>query len=134
MSNTDTGTQFLSEEWAAAATERLNEDDDVSALAAWADLTLQYVVTDVPGRGEVTYFRRLSDGEALVALGAADGASLTLTMAYDVAVEINKGALDVPSAFSQERLTIEGELGPMMTLRDELTSVTRIIAELPTAY
>ena len=134
MANPATELKFLSPEWCRAATDLLNEDEEASGLAAWADLTIQYVIESVPGSGEVRYYRRFSDGEVTVALGEADSVSLKLTLPYDVAVQIHLGALDVPAAFGQGKLAVEGELGPLMSYSGELSSVTRAIASMPTAY
>ncbi|MGE4426167.1 MAG: SCP2 sterol-binding domain-containing protein [Solirubrobacteraceae bacterium] len=132
--NAEPSPRFLSDEWCAAANERLNEDEDTKELAGWANLTMHYVVTDVPTEGRVAYYRRFADDEVVIARGTPDEVTLTLTLPYEVAAEVNRGAIDIPSAFAQKKLTVDGELGPLMMLREELSAVTTLIAEVPTTY
>lgn len=126
--------RFLTQDWCDEVTARLNDDDVARGLAGWANMALNYRVTDVPDQGEVRYFRRFADDEVTFALGEAPEAELQLMFPYDVAVEINKGGLDVPTAFSQKRLEVEGELAPLMLYQSELVSITKTLADIPTEY
>lgn len=126
--------QFLTPAWCDTVTATLRDDAEATGLAAWANLTLQYEISDVPGSGMVRYYRRFADGEVTFALGDHPDAEITMSFPYDVAVEINHGTLDVPTAFGQGRLTIDGELAPLMQYQSEMLHIATTVAAIPTEY
>jgi hypothetical protein len=74
------------------------------------------VVTGAPD-GEVTWACRIEDGR-IVASAPADGEApdFTLTLPYDLAVEIQQGELDPNVAFMRGRMKFAGESGIFLRL------------------
>jgi len=105
--------RYLTQEWL----------DETRAMAAdqperpGATVRMNYVVQDVPDRGEVTYHWLLENGKLLASdLGALEDAEVTLTMAYTDAVDMTRLELDMNAAFMQGRVKVTGNMAKLMSL------------------
>ena len=87
-----------------------------------ATARMQYVVTGGPD-GDIKYWWQLEDGKLLEsALGAIDDADFTMTLGYQDSVKIQKGELDMNTAFMQGRMKVTGAMGKLMQLLPLTTS------------
>lgn len=76
----------------------------------------QTVITGTPG-GDVVYHMAVQDGRIVaLELGGDADAEFVITMAYDDAVQIQQGLLDMPAAFMQGRLKVDGNMGKLAAL------------------
>lgn len=125
---------FLTDEWCAAVTDALKASEDVTEFADWADLTLQYVATDVPERGEVCHWRSFTEGEPTVQIGEHPDATATLKFSYDTAIAVNNGELDVGTAFAQGKVESDGEMMSLMKYRSEMAVVAAVVSSVPADY
>lgn len=105
--------KFLSEEWAAEATEALNSHEGFKNAIGAADLGIQFVTTDAPD-GEVNYYLQTSGGNAALAVGELEGADVTVKQNYDTAVGIAKGEINTQTAFMTGKLKVSGNLAKLM--------------------
>lgn len=81
-----------------------------------ASARMQYVVTGGP-EGDIKYWWQLEDGKLLEsALGAIDDPDFTMTLGYQDSVKIQKGELDMNTAFMQGRMKVAGAMGKLMAL------------------
>ena len=81
-----------------------------------ASARMQYVVTGGPD-GDIKYWWELEDGKLLEsALGAIDDPDFTMTLGYQDSVKIQKGELDMNTAFMQGRMKVTGAMGKLMQL------------------
>ncbi|MET8488465.1 hypothetical protein [Streptomyces tendae] len=75
-----------------------------------ADLRIQYLVKDVPERGEVRYALIIEQGRIVdVVEGVIDDPSFDVTMAYDVSVRIHRLELAPPEAAAAGLVTVGGD-------------------------
>ena len=126
--------RFLTDEWCAAVEEALNASDDATEFAAWGDLTLQYVATDAPDHGEIRHWRSFTDGTPQVRHGEHPSPTVTLTFSYDTAVEVNRGDLDVGTAYAQGKVESDGELMALMKYRSEMAAVAAVVSSVAAEY
>jgi putative sterol carrier protein len=105
--------KFLSEEWAAEATEALNSHEGFKNAIGAADLGIQFVTSDAPD-GEVNYYLKTSGGNATLAIGELEGADVTVKQNYDTAVGIAKGEVNTQTAFMTGKLKVSGNLAKLM--------------------
>jgi hypothetical protein len=125
---------FLTEEWCTAVTDALNGSEDVTEFAEWAELTIQYVATDVPDRDEVRHWRSFTDGRATVDMGEHPDPTATLKFDYETAVAVNKGDLDVAGALAQGKVEMDGEMMALMKYRSEMAVVAEVVGSVPAEY
>jgi hypothetical protein len=77
---------------------------------------VQHVVSNAPD-GTVPYWTRVDRGRVVEAsLGQAEKADLTLSVAYDDAVRIDRGELELSAAYMQGRLKAEGDMTKLFAL------------------
>ena len=126
--------QFLSKEWVQAIREQMNANDEIVEFAAWAYITLEHIVTGVPGRGDVHHWRRFADGTVEVELGTSSDADTKLTTDYADAVSINKGELDLQAAFSAGKLRVDGDVTKLLQYQSELQAVAAAVHSVPADY
>lgn len=104
---------FLSQDWLAAlvgATSGLSPAEGATAL-------VQHVVNGAP-EGSVTYFLQYEDGRVADAgVGKAPGdPDLVFTLAYQDAVPLGTGEVDLSAAYMQGTLKAEGDMKALFTL------------------
>jgi putative sterol carrier protein len=109
---------YLTQAWLDESRELAKDQPERPGASA----TIQYVVTGGPD-GDVKYYWVLENGKLLEAqLGEIAGAQITLTMPYDVAVQIQHGELDANVAFMQGKMKAAGDMGKLMLLLPLTTS------------
>lgn len=105
--------KFLSEEWAAEATQALNGHEGFKNAIGAADLGIQFSTSDAPD-GEVDYYLSTIGGNATLAVGTLDNADVTVKQTYDTAAAIAKGELNTQTAFMTGKLKVSGNLAKLM--------------------
>jgi putative sterol carrier protein len=104
--------KYLSPEWMALNKELAAGFPEMPGASA----RLQYVVKGGPD-GDVRYHHVVENGHTLeFALGDDPDAELTLTVAYDDKLQVDKGELDAMAAFMQGRVKVEGNMAKLMAL------------------
>ena len=124
--------KFLTDEWAAAATEALNADEAFRSAIGSNTVTLQQVVSTPDG--EKTYFFRLADGQAALGMGEADSPDATVNQDYETAAGISKGELSPVAAYMSGKLRVSGDLMKLMTLQGALTQMPNAFKGLDVEY
>ncbi|MGW6056098.1 SCP2 sterol-binding domain-containing protein [Streptomyces sp. NPDC055189] len=101
-----------------------------------ADLRIQYLVTEVPQRGEVRYALIINEGRIVdVVDGVIDDPSFDVTMPYEVSVKIHRLELTPPQAAAAGQVKIGGDqekLQVMMSVvgRPEYQALVKELAGL----
>jgi putative sterol carrier protein len=126
--------KYLSEEWAKEVNNRLQGSEAVKNAAKGQNITLQQVFTDVPEKGEVKSYFKLTDGQPELGLGETEGSEATITQSYDTAVSVNKGELQGQAAFMQGKLKIQGNLMKVMQLQGFLAAAAEATKDLEIEY
>lgn len=124
--------KFLSEEWASAVTEALNNNDAFKQAAGSQTVKLQQVVTTP--EGETKYYFKLEGGQAQVALGDLDDAEATISQDYDTAVALSKNELTGTAAYMSGKIKIQGDLMRLMQLQGLLNTLPQAVAGLDVEY
>ena len=110
--------KYLTQPWLDESRELAKGQPDRPGASA----TIQYVVSGGPD-GDVKYYWVLEDGKLLEAqLGEVASAEITLTLPYEVSVEVQQGELDANVAFMQGRMKAVGDMGKLMQLLPLTTS------------
>lgn len=125
--------KFLSQEWAEAMTNSLNDSDAFKSAAGGQSTKLQQVVTDVDG-GEVKYYFVLDNGTAEVSLGEIKGAEATVTQNYDTAAGLQKGEVNAQQAFMQGKLKVSGNMMKLMQLQGVIGAMPKAVADVEVEY
>jgi putative sterol carrier protein len=126
--------KYLSEEWAGAVTQALNSSDDFKKAATGQQAKLQQVVTDAPDGGEVKFYFKLEDGNAVVALGELVDAEATISQNYETSVAMDKGELNPQNAFMQGKLKIAGNMMKLMQLQGVINAMPKAVSGLDRDY
>lgn len=126
--------KFLSEQWARAVSEALNEDARFAHAARDVDVTIQQIVTNVPAVGESRYWTRIADGRIETRTGDAPDPDVRIEQDYETAVALNRGELHPQSALLQGRLKVNGNFGKLLEQHVVIDVIAPIIAGLPTEY
>lgn len=110
--------KWLSQEWLDETRRLAQSQPERDGASA----SIQYVVTGAP-EGTIEYYWILIDGKlAESSLGHLEGAEVTLTQAWQDAMEIQKGELDANAAFMQGRIKVTGDMAKLMALLPITTS------------
>lgn len=128
------GVKYLSEDWAKEVNNRLQSNEAVLNAAKGQSVTIQQVVTDVPGGEEVKYYFKLADGQPEVGLGDIDGPEATISQTYETSVAVAKGELNAQNAFMQGKLKITGNLMKLMQLQGFFQALGGAVGDLDTEY
>lgn len=127
------GVKFLSPEWAQAFTDALNTHEGFSSSISNVTLTLAYKVSDAPG-GEVEYHMAVADGKAVVNLGAAPDADVTITSGHDTAVALQRGELNPQAAFMTGKIKVAGNLAMLMMHQGLLSNFSAVGQDVDIEY
>ena len=126
--------KFLSEEWAQAMTQALNDSDEFKSAASNQQAKLQQVVTDTPDGGEGKYYFVLDNGSAEVSLGELSDAEATISQNYETAVAITKSELNAQQAFMQGKLKISGNMMKLMQLQGVFNAMPKAVTGIDVEY
>jgi hypothetical protein len=123
------GVRFLSDEWVAAA-------DDALALLAPVPAPLVVGVTVTGGPDGDRSHRLVLGPERVGAEREAEGASVTMTLTWDLAVAVNQGRTSAQRAFLDGRLVLSGDPVALLGYQDQLAAVDDLLGPLRarTAY
>lgn len=109
---------YLSKEWLDETVRRASSLPPQPGV----DARIIYQITGGPN-GDVTYHWVIEQAKLVgAALGPIDGADFTFRMAYDDAVEIERGRLDDNTAFLQGKIAFDGSMAKLMALMPALSS------------
>src|SRR5882757_2440412 len=82
-----------------------------------SNVTVQYVVSGAPDRGEVRYFFRILKGRIEEArLGDAADPAFTVTTSYENSVRLQQGRLHPSAAFMTGRMRATGNRAKLMAM------------------
>jgi len=105
--------KYLSQEWLDEGAKLAEDQPERPGASA----RMQYVVTGVPGDGDVSYYWVLENGKLLESkVGEIADADFTITTTYDDSKKIQTGELDANAAFMQGRMKVTGNMGKLMSL------------------
>lgn len=105
--------KYLTQEWLDEASKLAEDQPERPGATA----RMQYVVTDVPGEGDVQYYWVLENGKLIEnKLGEIPDADFTITTTYEDSKKIQDGELDANAAFMQGRMKVTGNMGKLMSL------------------
>lgn len=127
------GVKYLTAEWATAMEDAVNSNEAFQAAAGGVTLSVQQNVTGGPD-GDVTYHMGIKDGKAFCALGALDGADMTINQTYETAVSIAKGELNLQNAFMQGQIQVTGNIAIAMQYQTQLASLEGAIRGVDVDY
>jgi putative sterol carrier protein len=124
--------RFLSPEWIAALDAAARE----AAVPPAVSLTIQQIVTDDGGGGEVRYHLVFDDGRCRVVPGDAEAPDVTLVQTRDVAAALSRGELNAQQALEAGRLKLRGDLGHLAKQGKALGAMEDVFAAVraETAY
>lgn len=100
--------QFISDEFMTDATNKLNASDPFKSAISGLTLDVQFVVTDVPDGDTVNYTLAISDGSAMMSLGAIEDFDASITSTYETSTAISRGELNTQMAFMTGKIKIGG--------------------------
>ena len=110
--------EFLTDDWFAAANKALQDLDIGDA---------QLVVAHVSGNK--SHHLALSDGQAKVGRGTNE-ADVTLSQSSEVAVAVREGSLSALTAIQQGLITVEGDVGRLISAAEALAAVDETLSHL----
>ena len=126
--------KFLSEEWGDQVREALNQDENARNAAKGVSLTMQQVVNNVPGEGEIKYWTKIEDGNFDGGRGENADADVTIIQEYDTAAAMNKGELNAQAAFMQGKIKVQGNMGKLLQHQGTLGALSQAVAQVPAEY
>ena len=121
--------RYLSPEWFGEINAAASQSEEIGKATAGAHLTLQQVVTGGPEE-EVRYWVRVADGSVEAGLGDAQAPDATIIQAWDTAVALVSGELDVQTALMSGRVRISGNMAPLMEHQGALEGVNAALAQV----
>src|SRR5439155_14542266 len=101
--------KYLSQEWFEAYNDAL-AGDAVRGAMKGKNATIQMVISDAPGEGEIRYWLRIEDGGAAAGLVDLDVPDVTIRQSYEMSAQVNRGELDGEKAFTQGKVKIGGKI------------------------
>jgi len=115
---------FLSHEWVAAM------DTAAQTLVVGTAMTIDQVVTAVPGRGEVRYRLVFGPSGSRVEVECTGTPDISLTTDYATAVGLARGAVNAQEALARGRLRVGGNTNALVARSDALASIGDAFASL----
>jgi hypothetical protein len=110
--------EFLSDDWFAAANKALQDlnigDVELTIANVW---------------GNESHHLALSDGRAKVGPGTNE-ADVTLSQSSEVALAVREGSLSALTAIQQGLITVEGDVGRLITAVEAITAVDEALNDL----
>ena len=110
--------EFLSDQWFAAANKAL-QDLDIGD----AQLIVAHVSEDK------SHHLALADGQAKVGAGTNEP-DVTLSQSSETAVAVREGSLSALTAIQQGLITVEGDVGRLISAAEALAAVDEALSQL----
>jgi len=110
--------EFLSDDWFAAANKALQDLDIGDARLIVAHVS-----------ENKSHHLALSDGRAKVGPGTNE-ADVTLSQSLEVAVAVREGSLSALTAIQQGLITVEGDVGRLISAAEALAAVDEALSHL----
>ena len=110
--------KFLSDQWFAAANNALQDLDigDVELIVAHVSENKSHHLA-------------LSDGRAKLGSGTNE-ADVTLSQSSEVALAVREGSLSALTAIQQGLITVEGDVGRLISAAEALSAVDEVLSHL----
>jgi putative sterol carrier protein len=124
--------KFLSDGWAAALKQELNQSDAFRQAAAGQKATIQQVITG--GDGDTHYWITIADGQIDLGVGDVEDEDATITQSYDSAAALARGELSPITAFMTGKLKIAGNMGLILGLQGVLAQLPPAMAKIDVEY
>ena len=128
------GVQFLSEEWAQAATNALSYHPGFASAIERAAVSIQFEVKDTPHGSDVSYYVKVAEGAAAVKIGSLRKPNASITTDYATAAAISKGELPLQTAFFSGRLKAAGNLAKLISHQSALGHLADAVSSLEIDY
>lgn len=125
--------KFLTEEWAGAVTDALNNHPGFKSAMGSAELAVQFHTTDAP-EGDVLYYMTTSQGQARLEMGELDDPDVTITQNYDTATAISQGELNTQTAFMTGKIKVSGNLAKLMMHQRAISEWGAAVKDLDVEY
>ncbi|HVL81402.1 MAG TPA: SCP2 sterol-binding domain-containing protein [Actinomycetota bacterium] len=126
--------KFLSEEWGDQVRDALNDDETARNAAKGVQLTMQQVVNNVPGEGEIRYWTKIDDGSFEGGRGENPEADVTIIQEYETAAAMNRGELNAQAAFMQGKIKVQGNMGKLLQHQGTLQALSQALGQVPAEY
>ncbi|HEX9892167.1 MAG TPA: SCP2 sterol-binding domain-containing protein [Actinomycetota bacterium] len=126
------GVKFLTDEWATAATQALNESEAFQKAAAGQTAKIQNVVTTPDG--ETKFYLQVDGGKAEGAIGEVDGPDATITQDYDTAVALWRNELTATAAYMSGKIKVSGDLMKLMQMQGVFGTLPGAVSSLDVEY
>ena len=127
------GVKFLSEEWARAVEDALNNNESFKKSAGSQTAKVQQVVTGPDG--EKKYWFKMEGGNVQLGTGEiSESADATITQDYDTAVALAKNELTGTAAYMSGKLKVSGDLMKLMQLQGTLAQLPQALKDLEVEY
>ena len=110
--------EFLSDDWFAAANKAL-QDLDIGDV----ELVVAHVSENK------SHHLALSDGRAKVGPGTNEP-DVTLSQSWEVALAVREGSLSALTAIQQGLITVEGDVGRLISAVEALATVDEVLSHL----
>lgn len=110
--------EFLSDDWFAAANKAL-QDLDIGDV----ELVVAHVSENK------SHHLALSDGRAKLGSGTNE-ADVTLSQSWEVALAVREGSLSALTAIQQGLITVEGDVGRLISAAEALATVDEVLSHL----
>ena len=110
--------EFLSDDWFAAANKAL-QDLDIGDV----ELVVAHVSENK------SHHLALSDGRAKLGSGTNE-ADVTLSQSLEVASAVREGSLSALTAIQQGLITVEGDVGRLISAAEALATVDEVLSHL----
>ena len=124
--------KFLSDGWAEALKQELNQSDAFRQAAAGQKATIQQVIKG--GDGDTQYWITIADGQIDLGVGDIEGEDATITQSYDAAAALAKGELSPVTAFMTGKLKIAGNMGLILGLQSALAQLPAAMSKIDVEY
>jgi hypothetical protein len=110
--------EFLTDDWFVAANKALQDLDIGDA---------QLIVAHVSG--DKSHHLALSNGRAKIGPGLNE-ADVTLSQSSEVAIAVREGSLSALTAIQQGLITVEGDVGRLISAAEALAAVDEALSQL----
>ena len=124
--------QFLSAEWTAELTRRVNQSESFQKAAGEAGATIQNVIAT--SDGQKRYWMKISGGQVEMGAGDAEQPDATIEQDYETAAALARSELNPVSAFMTGKIRINGSMMLLMQLQPALTELAREMQEMDVDY